>query len=128
MVDWCTRFITSPQAQAQVLSTNTVTCVGAAFSLGAHSSVFNSVSDVTDLDSSMVVSVLVVSQNVSIPVTNLPARYSDFLDVFKKRNDDRLPRHIAPMIAQSNSKRAHTHRLGLSMGYLNLNLRPFACI
>ena len=35
----------------------------------------------------------VVSQNVSIPVTNLPARYSDFSDVFEKRNVDRLPAH-----------------------------------
>ena len=32
------------------------------------------------------------------------------------------------MIAQSNSKMAHTHHLGPSMGYLNLNLRPFAHI
>ena len=88
MVDWCTRSITFLQAPAQVLSTNTVTCLGVAFSLGAHSFVSNSVSDIADLDSSMVVSVPIVSQNVSIPVTDLPARYSDFLDVFEKRNAD----------------------------------------
>ena len=41
----------------------------------------------------MVVSVPIVSQNVSIPITNLPARYSNFFDVFEKRNADRLPEH-----------------------------------
>mgnify|MGYP000532974220 FL=1 len=96
MVDWCSRSITFPQTPARALSTNTVTCVGAAFSLGAHSSDFNSVSDVADsvvADSSVVTSVPVVSQDVPTPVTNLPARYSDFLDVFEKRNAKRLPAH-----------------------------------
>ena len=70
--------------------------MGTAFSLGAHSSDFNSVSDVANsvvADSSMVTSVPVVSQDVPTHVTNLPARYSDFLDVFEKRNADRLLAH-----------------------------------
>ena len=44
-------------------------------------------------DSNVVAFVSVVSWDVSVPVTNLPARYSDFLDVFEKRNADRLPAH-----------------------------------
>ena len=37
----------------------------------------------------------VVPHDVSVPITNFPTRYSDFLDVFKKRNVDRLLAHRA---------------------------------
>ena len=93
-VDWRNRSITFSQTPAGVTTPHNVTCVGAALSLVAHSSDSNSVSQTVDsveANSNLVASVPIVSQDVPAPVTNLPARYNDFLDVFEKRNADRLP-------------------------------------
>ena len=117
MVDWCTRSITFPQAPMQVLSTNTVTCVGAAFSLGAHRFCFQ-----------LSLRRCPLCHKTSLFLSPIcPQGIAIFWTCWKSE----MPidcRHIAPMIAQLNSKRAHTHHLGPSMGYLNLNLRPFTCI
>ena len=74
------------QTPTGVTTPHNVTCVEAALSLVAHSSDSNLVShtvDSVEANSNLVTSVPVVSQDVSALVTNLLARYSDFLDMFK---------------------------------------------
>ena len=79
-----------------VVTPHNVSCVGAALCLVAHSSDSNLVSHTAasvEANSNLVASMPVMLQDVPAPVTNLPARYNDFLDVFEKRNEDRLPAH-----------------------------------
>ena len=45
------------------------------------------------VDSDLVVTLVVVSGDVTVPINKLHARYSDFSDIFEKRNVYRLPAH-----------------------------------
>jgi hypothetical protein len=57
--------------------------------------------------------------------SSLPLKYKDFSNVFEKKNVDRLPDHRlydCPIDLEDGDS-----PLALSMGYLNLNLRPFKC-
>ena len=47
--------------------------------------------DYVAVESGLVATQAVLSGDVTIPLNNLPARYIDFSDIFKKRNVDQLP-------------------------------------
>ena len=49
--------------------------------------------DSVAVESGLVATLAVVSGDVTIPINNLPARYSDFFEIFEKRNVGRLPAH-----------------------------------
>jgi hypothetical protein len=70
-VDWCSRSITFPTTPIPARSRHSL----------------------DSAESGLVATLAVVSGNVTVPVTNLPIRYSDFSDIFEKRNADRLPAH-----------------------------------
>ena len=72
-VDWCNRSITFPVRPIPTRSRHSLDSVA--------------------VESGLVATLAVVSGNVTVPVTNLPIRYSDFSDIFEKRNADRLPAH-----------------------------------
>ena len=127
-VDWRNRSITFSQTPTGVTTPHNVTCVGASLSLVAHSSDSNSVShtaDSVEANSNLVASVPVVSQDVPAPVTNLPTRYNDFLDMFEKRNADQLLAHCRCDFPIELQDGMHPPFVPIN-GYLHENLRLFA--
>ena len=112
MVNWCTRCITFPQTQRRSFPQTRLLVWG--------------------LLSAWVQILLFSTQSPTLPILILawsfPCPLCHKTSLFLSPICTTDCGHIAPMIAQSNSKRAHTHHLGPSMSYLNLNLRPFACI
>ena len=72
-VDWCNHSITFPVRSIIARSRHSLDSVA--------------------VESGLVATLAVVSGDVTIPINNLPARYSDFSDIFEKRNANRLPAH-----------------------------------
>ena len=101
-VDWCNRSITFPVRPIPTRPRHSL--------------------DSIVVESGLVNTLAIVSRDVTVPINNLPARHSDFSNIFEKRNVDWGYRLITPMIAQLSSKQVSTPHLVLSMGYLNLNL------
>ena len=47
--------------------------------------------DSVAIEAGLVATLAIVSGDVTVPINNLPTRYSDFSDIFEKRNVDQLP-------------------------------------
>ena len=72
-MDWCNRSITFPIRSIPARSQHSLDSIA--------------------VESGLVATLAIVSGDVTVPVNNLPARYSDFSDIFEKQNANLLLAH-----------------------------------